>query len=145
MYFKIIKSNKTPERVFLDEHPLVLFINTPMSSVFITDGVSVRERIVDVKASRIDLIDRLKREQDIKNKMFVVYSLCENTVFSNITYDPTSFDSVKHIRFSEIELTSSEWNYLYKDKLKEREEAYQEYLFNENKSRKNYKFLLLGR
>lgn len=145
MYFKIIKSNKTPERVFLDEHPLVLFINTPMSSVFITDGVSVRERIVDVKASRIDLIDRLKREQDIKNKMFVVYSLCENTVFSNITYDPTSFDAVKHIRFAEIELTSSEWNYLYKDKLKEREEAYQEYLFNENKSRKNYKFLLLGR
>ena len=145
MYFKIIKSNKTPERVFLDEHPLVLFINTPMSSVFITDGVSLRERIVDVKASRIDLIDRLKREQDIKNKMFVIYSLCENTVFSNITYDPTSFDAVKHIRFAEIELNDSEWNFLYKDKLKEREEAFQEFIFNENKSRKNYKFLLVGR
>lgn len=113
--------------------------------MFITDGVGIREMMVEVKASRIDLIDRLKREQNIKNKMFVVYSLCENTVFSNITYDPTSFDAVKHIRFAEIELTASEWKYLYNDKLKERDEAYQEFLFNENKSRKNYKFLLLGR
>jgi hypothetical protein len=145
MYFKIIKSNKTPERVFLDEHPLVLFINTPMSSVFITDGVSLRERMVDVKASRIDLIDRLKREQGIKNKMFVIYAPCEDTVFSNITYNPHTFDPVRYIRFTEIELTASEWKYLYNDKLKERDEAYHEYLFNENKSRKNYKFLLLGR
>lgn len=144
MYFKIIKSNKTPERVFLDEHPLVLFINTPMSSVFITDGINLRERIVDVKASRIDLIDRLRREQDIKNKMFVVYASSEDTVFSTM-YSPDSFEAVRTIRFAEIELTDSEWKYLYKDKLKEREEAYQEYLFNENKSRKNYKFLLIGR
>jgi hypothetical protein len=145
MYFKIIKTNKTPERVFLDEHPLVRFIDYPMSSVFITDGVGVREMMVDVKASRIDLIDRLKREQNIKNKMFVVYSLCENTVFSNITYNPHTFDPVRYIRFAEIELTDSEWKYLYKDKLKEREEAYQEFLFNKNKSSKNYKYLLIGR
>ena len=124
MYFKIIKSNKTPERVFLDEHPLVRFIDYPMSSVYITDGISIREMMVDVKASRIDLIDRLKREQDIKNKMFVIYSLCENTVFSNITYDPTSFDAVKHIRFAEINVSPAEWKYMMKDKLKEREEAY---------------------
>ena len=145
MYFKIIKSNKTPERVFLDEHPLVVFINTPMSSVFITDGVSLREKMVGVNESTIDLIDRLKREQNIKNKMFVVYAPHEDTVFSNITYNPHTFNPVTYIRFAEIELTTSEWNYLYKDKLKEREEAYQEYLFNENKSRKNYKFLLIGR
>jgi hypothetical protein len=145
MYFKIIKSNKTPERVFLDEHPLVRFIDYPMSSVFITDGVGIREMMVEVKASRIDLIDRLKREQNIKNKMFVVYSLCENTVFSNITYNPHTFDPVRYIRFAEIELTDSEWKYLYNDKLKEREEAYQEFLFNKNKSSKNYKYLLIGR
>ena len=145
MYFKIIKSNKTPERVFLDEHPLVVFINTPMSSVFITDGVSLREKMVGVNESTIDLIDRLKREQNIKNKMFVVYAPYEDKVFSNITYNPHTFNPVRYIRFAEIELTTSEWNYLYKDKLKEREEAYQEYLFNENKSRKNYKFLLIGR
>jgi hypothetical protein len=60
-------------------------------------------------------------------------------------YSPDSFEAVRTIRFAEIELTDSEWKYLYKDKLKEREEAYQEYLFNENKSRKNYKFLLIGR
>lgn len=144
MYFKIIKSNKTPERVFLDEHPLVLFINTPMSSVFITDGISLREKMVGVSESRIDLIDRLKREQGIKNKMFVIYAPCEDTVFSTM-YSPHSFEPVKSIRFAEIELTDSEWKYLYNDKLKERDEAYQEYLFNENKSRKNYKFLLLGR
>jgi hypothetical protein len=145
MYFKIIKTNKTPERVFLDEHPLVRFIDYPMSSVFITDGVGVRERMVDVKASRIDLIDRLKREQNIKNKMFVIYAQCEDTVFSNITYNPHTFDPVRYIRFAEIELTTSEWEYLYSEKLKERDEAYQESLFNENKSRKNYKFLLIGR
>lgn len=142
----VLRGNmKTEERIFLDEHPLVLFINTPMSSVFITDGINLRERIVDVKASRIDLIDRLKREQDIKNKMFVVYSLCEDTVFSNITYDPTSFNAVKYIRFAEIELTDSEWKYLYNDKLKEREEAYKEFIFNENKRNKNYNYLLIGR
>jgi hypothetical protein len=145
MYFKIIKTNKTPERVFLDEHPLVRFIDYPMSSVFITDGVGVREMMVDVKASRIDLIDRLKREQNIKNKMFVIYAQCEDTVFSNITYNPHTFDPVRYIRFAEIELTTSEWEYLYSEKLKERDEAYQESLFNENKSRKNYKFLLIGR
>jgi hypothetical protein len=145
MYFKIIKTNKTSERVFLDEHPLVRFIDYPMSSVFITDGVGVRERMVDVKASRIDLIDRLKREQNIKNKMFVIYAQCEDTVFSNITYNPHTFDPVRYIRFAEIELTTSEWEYLYSEKLKERDEAYQESLFNENKSRKNYKFLLIGR
>jgi hypothetical protein len=145
MYFKIIKSNKTPERVFLDEHPLVRFIDYPMSSVYITDGIGIREMTVDVKASRIDLIDRLKREQNIKNKMFVIYSLCENTVFSNITYDPTNFDAVKHIRFAEIEVSPAEWKYMMKDKLKEREEAYQEFLFNKNKSSKNYKYLLIGR
>jgi hypothetical protein len=145
MYFKIIKSNKTPERVFLDEHPLVRFIDYPMSNVSITDGVSIREIMVDVKASRVDLIDRLKQERDIKNKMFVVYSLSENTVFSNITYDPSSFDAVKHIRFAEIEVSREEWNYMMKDELKKREEAYQELLYNQNKSNKKYKYLLIGR
>jgi hypothetical protein len=145
MYFKIIKTNKTPERVFLDEHPLVRFIDYPMSSVFITDGVGVREMMVDVKASRIDLIDRLKREQNIKNKMFVIYEQCEDTVFSNITYNPHTFDPVRYIRFAEIQVSPAEWKYMMKDKLKEREETYQEFLFNENKSRKNYKFLLIGR
>ena len=145
MYFKIIKSNKNPERVFLDEHPLVRFIDCPMSNVSITDGVSIREITVDVKASRVDLIDRLKRERDIKNKMFVVYSLSENTVFSNITYDPSSFDVVKHIRFAEIEVSPAEWKYMMKDKLKEREEAYEELLYNQTKSNKKYKYFLIGR
>jgi hypothetical protein len=137
--------NKSKERVYLDKHPLVRFINTPMSEIFITDGISIRTKLVDVKSSTADLIDRLKCESNIKNKMFVVYAPCENTVFSNITYDPCSFEPVRYIRYAEIELTASEWKYLYKDKLKKREELYQDYLFNENKRNKNYNYLLIGR
>lgn len=136
---------KTEERIFLDEHPLVRLINTPMAAIFITDGVSIREKFVEVRKCKSDLIDRLKSERDIKNKMFVVYASCENTVFSNITYDPFSFESVRHIRYTEIELTDSEWKHLYKDELKKREELYQDYLFNENKRNKNYNYLLIGR
>lgn len=137
--------NKSKERVYLDEHPLVRFINTPMSEILITDGISIRTKLVDVKSRTADLIDRLKRESNIKNKMFVVYAPCENTVFSNITYDPRSFEPVRYIRHTEIELTASEWKHLYKDELKKREELYQDYLFNENKRNKNYNYLLIGR
>lgn len=136
---------KTEERTFLDEHPLVRIVNTPMAEIYITDGVSIREKFVEVRTCRSDLIDRLKSERGIKNKMFVVYASCENTVFSNITYDPFSFESVRHIRYTEIELTDSEWKHLYKDELKKREELYQDYLFNENKRNKNYNYLLIGR
>lgn len=136
---------KTEERIFLDEHPLVLFVNTPICNVLITDGVTVRERVVEVRKCKSDLIDRLKSEQGIKNKMFVVYASCENTVFSNITYDPFSFEPVRYIRYTEIDLSTSEWKYLYSDKLKERDDAYQEFLLNENKRNKNYNYLLIGR
>jgi hypothetical protein len=147
MYFKIIKSanNKTSEREFLDGHPLVRFIDTPMTSLYISDGVNVREIIVDVKKTSMDIVDRLKHETNIKNKMFVVYAPCENTVFYNITYDPFSFDAVKYIRCAEISVSREEWNYMMKDELKKREEAYEELLYNQNKSNKKYKYLLIGR
>lgn len=144
MYFKIIKSNKTTERVFLEEHPLVHFINSPMDRVFITDGLNLRDRIVDTKCVKMDIVDRLYRENNIKNKMFVIYAPDENDIYT-IAYEPYSFEAIKYIRFAEIAVSPAEWKYMMKDKLKEREEAYQEFLFDENKSSKNYKFLLIGR
>lgn len=139
MYFKIIKSNKTPDRVFLDNHPLVKFIDYPMDRISITDGVNVRVEIVSVKTSNIDIIDRLKREVKIKNRMFIIFPPNDNDVYQTITYNPYNFAPSRPIRHAEIELTPEEWNFMMKDELKKREEKYLKSL----EPPRNYSYLLI--
>lgn len=138
--------NKCTDWVFLKEHPLVRFTDYPLSEVVITDGINVRSRIVDVRSCQIDLVGRLKKEQNIRNRMFVVYPFNKDTEqIYGITYNPMNFSEVKTIRFAEIEITKEEWNFMMKQKLREREENYKKSLEKERIANTNYKYLLIRR
>lgn len=138
--------NKCTDWVFLKEHPLVRFIDYPLSEVYITDGINVRSKIVDVKSYQIDLVGRLEKEEKIRNRMFVVYPFNKDReqIYS-IIYNPMSFSEVKTIRFAEIETTEEEWNFMMKQKLREREENYKKSLEKERRANTKYKYLLIRR
>lgn len=138
--------NKCTDWVFLKEHPLVRFTDYPLSEVIITDGINVRSRIVDVRSCQIDLVGRLKKEHNIRNRMFVVYPFNKDKEqVYGITYNPMNFSEVKTIRFAEIEITKEEWNFMMKQKLREREENYKKSLEKERRANTNYKYLLIRR
>jgi hypothetical protein len=138
------KINKCADWVFLKEHPLVRFTEYPLSNIPICNGTSIRLKTVDVKASRIDLVDRLKKEMNIRNRIFVVYPFNAETLYS-IMYNPMDFSEVKTIRFAEIEVTPEEWNFMMKDQIKKRQEKYKKLLEKERRANTNYKYILIRR
>ena len=79
MYFKIVK-HKTEERVFLEAHPLVRFINHPIDQIAITDGLHMRVQVVDTKQSKIDIVDRLKKDTKVYKRLFIIYPPNESDV-----------------------------------------------------------------
>ena len=135
MYTK--KTNKCKDWEFLKEHPLVRFTDYPLSVIYITDGINVRSRTVDV-------VDRLKKESNIRNRIFVVYPFNNEQIYT-ITYNPMDFSEVKTIRFAEIEVTTEEWNFMMKDKFREREKNHKKSLEKERIANTNYKYLLIRR
>lgn len=146
MYFKFIKSqDKTKERVFLEEHPLVLFINSPITQVPITNGESIRLLTVDTKMCKIDIVERLKRETNIRNRMFVIYQPNHSDVYWGGAYNPITFEQSTYLRMAEIEIHPSEWDFMMRDELKKREERYLGVLHQQEKETNGYKFLLLRR
>lgn len=139
---------KTPEREFLENHPLVRFIDFPLENILITDGISVRSFYVDTKTYKSNIIERLKSETNIRNKMFVFYAPNNYDIYwSHPTYDPFSFEFVSDIgvRMAEINVSDSEWQHMMKDEIKKRDEKYEEFLYNENKNNKKYKYLVIKR
>lgn len=138
--------NNCTDWVFLKEHPLVRFVDYPLSMVHITDGINLRSRTVGVRSCQIDLVSRLKKEEKIRNRMFVVYPFNKDTEqIYGITYNHMDFSEVKTIKFAEIEITKEEWDFMMKQKIREREENYKKSLEKERRANTNYKYLLIRR
>ena len=146
MYFKIIKSqDKTEERVFLEEHPLVVFIDSPITQIAITNGESIRLQTVDTRMCKIDIVERIKTEANIRNKMFVIYQPNDSDVYWGGAFNPFSFEQSTYLRMAEIEIHPSEWNFMMRDEIRKREERYLDVLYKQEKEANGYKFLLLRR
>lgn len=146
MYFKIIKSQgKTEERVFLEENPLVVFIDSPMATIAITNGESIRLQVVNTKMCKIDIVERLKKETNVRNRMFVIYQPNNSDVYWGGVFNPHTFEQSTYLRMAEIEIHPSEWNFMMRDEIRKREERYLEVLYKQEKENNGYKFLLLRR
>ncbi len=133
--------NKTEERVFLDEHPLVRFCTYPIEQFSITDGRTMRLKTVETKLTKIDLVDRLRHDVKTHRRMFIICPPNDNEVYWEETYDPYNFHRICTIRMAEIEISESEWEFLiqarHRTKPCENEP--------DEKKNNNYKFLLIGR
>jgi hypothetical protein len=121
---------KTSERVFLENHPLVSFIGTPVGQILILD----RYQLVSTSICNVKLIDRLMFEEDIVNRIFVIYPPNDSDVYWGGAYNPRTFEQSKYLRMAEVIITPHEWEYFMKPEIK-----------REEKSNNKYKFLLLRR
>lgn len=121
---------KTSERVFLENHPLVSFIGTPVGQVLILN----RYQLVSTSICNVKLIDRLKSEEEIVNRIFVIYPPNDSEVYWGGAYNPHTFEQSKYLRMAEIIIMPNEWDSIMKSEIK-----------RDEKSNNKYKFLLLRR
>lgn len=147
MYFKQIKY-KTEERVYLEAHPLVRFLSYPLEEIAITDGFNMRTHLVETKTHKSNIIERLKSETNIRNKMFVFYAPNDNDIYWSFpTYDPFNFERVSDpgVRMAEIDVTDSEWKFMMQHKIAKREAEYKKTIETSEKENNKYRFLLIRR
>jgi hypothetical protein len=131
-----------PEDIeYLENHPLVFFIDAPIVMIPISNSKTIRTITVDTQRTTIDIVARLQNESNIKNRIFVIYRQNEDSYFWDMGINPYDFRRDVFIRMAEIQIEKDEWNFLMKNEIKEREKKYLEIL-NENKYN-NYKYLLL--
>ena len=131
--------------MFLEEHPLVFFIDNPISQIPITNGKTIRLQTVDTKTCNIDIVDRLKNERNIINRMFIIYQPNEYDVYWDGGINPYNFRRTTFLRMGEIEIDPSEWKFMMRDEIRKREERYLEFSYKQEKEANGYKFLLLRR
>jgi hypothetical protein len=122
--------NHCEDLLYLKNHPLVVIFEAPLQNLIITDGKNIRQRIISVNGSKINLIDRLKKNLEVKNRIFCVLPFSQDSLY-NIIYNLIDFSRCKIIRYAEVEVTTEEWEYYMGKAL--------------NVKNKNYKYLLINR
>jgi hypothetical protein len=130
-----------PEDIeYLENHPLVLFIDVPIAMIPISNGKTIRTITVDTKRTTIDIVARLKKESNIKNRIFVIYKRNNGSYFWDNGINPYNFSRDVYLRMGEKEIEKDEWNFLMREELKKREKNYLKSL--KQSETKNYKYLL---